>query len=72
MKRVLVLAVLSLFLLTANLWAEDPPVIVLVEGENELPVFIVNELGQNVSSGVYLYQIRSGGYVKTMKMVLFE
>ncbi|MFC1574140.1 FlgD immunoglobulin-like domain containing protein, partial [Candidatus Latescibacterota bacterium] len=31
-----------------------------------------NELGQNVSSGVYLYRLRSGGYVKTMKMVLFE
>ncbi|MFC1509029.1 T9SS type A sorting domain-containing protein [Candidatus Omnitrophota bacterium] len=48
MKRVLVLAVLSLFLLTAYLWAEKPPVIVLCEGENELPVFVFNKLSTDV------------------------
>jgi len=31
-----------------------------------------NDSGQRVSSGVYFYRLRSGTYVKTMKMVLFE
>ena len=31
-----------------------------------------NGSGQHVSSGVYFYRLRSGTYVKTMKMVLFE
>jgi len=31
-----------------------------------------NGSGQRVSSGVYFYRLRSGTYVKTMKMVLFE
>ncbi len=31
-----------------------------------------NDSGQHVSSGVYFYRLRSGTYVQTMKMVLFE
>jgi len=31
-----------------------------------------NDSGQHVSSGIYFYRLRSGTYVKTMKMVLFE
>ncbi|RKY61056.1 MAG: hypothetical protein DRP96_04320, partial [Candidatus Neomarinimicrobiota bacterium] len=31
-----------------------------------------NKAGQAVSSGIYLYRIQAGSYVKTQKMVLMK
>ena len=32
----------------------------------------VNDMGENVSSGIYLYKIKSGDFVKTKKMILVK
>ena len=50
---------------------------VLHDGPQEAGIHTVSwdgrdEDGLRVSSGVYFYRLRSGDYVRTMKMLLFE